>query len=321
MNEILVLAEHRKGALREVTFELIGLARQLGQQAGLSVTALLLGHQAGDLALELGAADAVLLMDDDALADCNADCYLPALDAVIRARQPRLTLVPHTAAGMDLAPALAARAGLALATDCLQIALDGGQLSATRQIYGGKLLEQLTLATADQYLATVRPGCHPAAANRAAGDPEPVAPPDWSGRRGRRFLGYVDAAEEDVDISAADVLVSVGRGVGKQENMAAVEAFADAIGATLSCSRPVADKGWLPKSRQVGTSGQVVRPRVYLALGISGAYQHVAGMKNADTIIAVNTDPAAPIFEVAHHGIVADIFEVLPKLQEKLAGR
>jgi electron transfer flavoprotein alpha subunit len=150
---------------------------------------------------------------------------------------------------------------------------------------------------------------------------EALAPPAVGGRRARRLLGYEQSELEDVDIAAADVLVSVGRGVGKPENMAAVEAFASAIGATLSCSRPVADKGWLPKSRQVGTSGKVVRPKVYLALGISGAYQHVAGMRGADTIIAVNRDPAAPIFDVAHYGIVADMFDVLGPLQQRLSAK
>jgi electron transfer flavoprotein alpha subunit len=138
-------------------------------------------------------------------------------------------------------------------------------------------------------------------------------------RRSRRLLGYELSELEDVDIAAADILVSVGRGVGKPENMAAVETFAAAIGATLSCSRPVADKGWLPKSRQVGTSGKVVRPKIYLALGISGAYQHVAGMRGADTIIAVNRDPAAPIFDVAHYGVVGDMFDLLGPLQKRLS--
>jgi electron transfer flavoprotein alpha subunit len=146
-----------------------------------------------------------------------------------------------------------------------------------------------------------------------------LAAPELGKCRLRRFLGYELSELEDVDIGAADILVSVGRGVGKPENMAIVEAFAAAIGATLSCSRPVADKGWLPKSRQVGTSGKVVRPKIYLALGISGAYQHLAGMRGADTIIAVNRDSAAPIFDVAHYGIVGDMFDVLGPLQQRLS--
>ena len=148
---------------------------------------------------------------------------------------------------------------------------------------------------------------------------ETFPPPDWTNLKGRQFLKYLEAELGDVDIAAADILVSIGRGIGKKENIPIVQDFADLIGATLSCSRPVDDEEWLPKSRQVGTSGKTVRPKIYIALGISGAYQHQAGMKNADTIIAVNKDPKAPIFNVAHYGIVEDLFKVLPLLSEKFA--
>jgi electron transfer flavoprotein alpha subunit len=172
----------------------------------------------------------------------------------------------------------------------------------------------------DRYLITLRPGSIPAEPDSGkSGEIEELPIPDWSGLKGRRFLEYLEAALEDVDIAAADILVSIGRGIGKPENIPIAQDFADAIGATLACSRPVADKEWLPKSRQVGTSGKTVRPKIYLALGISGAFQHQAGMKNSGTIIAVNKDPKAPIFNVAHYGIVADLFQVLPVLQEKFA--
>jgi electron transfer flavoprotein alpha subunit len=188
----------------------------------------------------------------------------------------------------------------------------------SRQQYGGKIDVRLTMRSTFGLLLTVRPGCLSAEPGQVAGtEIETVAAPPWPSPRRRRLLELVEAVTEDVDISAADILVAVGRGVGSEENLSAVQAFADAIGATLACSRPVADKGWLPKSRQVGTSGKVVRPKIYLALGISGAYQHAAGMRGAGTIIAVNTDPSAPIFDVAHYGIVADLFEVLPLLQER----
>ena len=146
---------------------------------------------------------------------------------------------------------------------------------------------------------------------------ESISPPEWADIRKRQFLGYFDAVIEDVDIAAADILVSIGRGIGKPENIPIAQDFADSIGATLSCSRPVADEGWLPKSRQVGTSGKTVKPKIYLALGISGAYQHQVGIKNSDTIIAVNTDPRAPIFNIAHYGIVEDMLRVLPLLKDK----
>ena len=321
MNEILVLAEHRMGVLRDVTFELLGMARTIAARDGLSVTALVLGGAGVGLAAPLsGAADRVLSMEADELADYNADPYLAALTEVIAARMPQLTMLAHTAQGMDLAPALAVRLGLPLTTDCIEVSLSDGEVTVLRQIYGGKLDEALELEPAEAYLVTVRPGTASAdTASGASTEPDELAPADFSAGRGRRFLGYVEAAHEDVDIAAAPILVSVGRGLGKHENLEAIQGLAEAIGATISCSRPVADKGWLPKSRQVGTSGKVVRPKIYLALGISGAYQHVAGMTNAETIIAVNTDPAAPIFDVAHYGIVGDMFEVVEMLKQKLA--
>ncbi|MBI4705952.1 MAG: electron transfer flavoprotein subunit alpha/FixB family protein [Deltaproteobacteria bacterium] len=319
MSEILVLCEHRRGALREVSFELLALGRRLagGERA---VCALLLGHGAAVLGEKLcAAADRVLLVEDAGLDAYDAEPYLAALEAVILARRPALLLVAHSAVGMDLAPALAARAGLPLVTDCLDVQLAQGALEVVRRELAGKVGARLRLAAAGTHLVTVRPGCFPAAPQGGkAAAVERLPAPDRGSRRGRRLLGYADLALGDVDISAAPVLVAVGRGVGKPENLAAVESFARAVGATLCCSRPVADKGWLPKSRQVGTSGSVVKPKLYLAFGISGAYQHVAGMRQAETIIAVNKDPSAPIFEVAHYGIAADMFEVLPALQARL---
>ncbi len=319
MSEIFVLAEHRQGTVREITLELVSVARQLGSETGQGVTVVVLGDDVEAYGAQLcPLADRVLAIQDAELAEFNADRYLVALADLLATRRPVVTLLGHTAAGMDLAPALAVRLGWPLATDCQRVAQQAQRLMVNRQIYGGKVKEELTLKPAGSTLVTIRPGCFASAEPKdSAGALERLPEPDWGACRGRKFVEFVAGEIADVDIAAADILVSVGRGVGKPENMAAVEAFAQAIGATLSCSRPVADKGWLPKSRQVGTSGKSVRPKVYLALGISGAYQHVAGMTHADTIIAVNTDPAAPIFEVAHFGIVADMFDVLPRLQER----
>jgi electron transfer flavoprotein alpha subunit len=218
---------------------------------------------------------------------------------------------------MDLAPAMAARLSLPLVTDCVEVNLTDGRLEVLRQIYGGKINAQLTMKSSDQYLISLRTGSFPAEQNQGkSGDIETTPVPAWTDLKGRRFLDYLEAELEDVDIAAASILVSVGRGIGKVENIPLAQDFADTIGATLSCSRPVSDKGWLPKGRQVGTSGKTVRSKIYIALGISGAFQHQAGMKNSDTIIAVNKDPKAPIFNVAHYGIVADMFQVIPLLTE-----
>lgn len=319
MEEILVLAEHRQGELREITFEMLTLANKLARDKTLKVTTVFQGFEAPQLADGLEkACDHVLQVEDRALARYDADPYLCVLETIIRQRRPGLILIGHTAMGMDLTPALAARLSLPMASDCVGINPAGEGLEVFRQIYGGKIHERLTLKPCDQYIISVRPGSFDADRDQGKSAGREVLPvPTWSGFRGRRFLEYREAAAEDVDITAADILVSVGRGIGKPENLPAAREFADAIGATLSCSRPVADEGWLPKSRQVGTSGKTVRPKIYIALGISGAYQHQAGMKNAETIIAVNTDPRAPIFSFAHYGIVGDLMQVLPMLREK----
>ena len=322
MGELMVLVEHRSGTVREITFEMLELARRIASERGLTVTALLLGHGLSELAAPMeSACDNLIVMNDPVLADYNADPYLLALEAVIDERRPVLTLVGHTAAGMDLAPAAAARVGLPLVTDCSGVELDEGGLRVVRQEYGGKIEARLTMKPADRCLVTVRPGSFPGLRERGRSTCTAEVPaPAWEGLRGRRFLEYLETVVQDVDIASADVLVSVGRGIGKPENIPQAQALADALGATLSCSRPVADKEWLPRSRQVGTSGKTVRPKVYIALGISGAFQHQAGMNRSDTIIAVNKDPGAPIFNVAHYGIVADLLEVLPVLTTLFRG-
>ncbi len=319
MGEILVLAEHRRGELRDITFEMLTMANRLAGENDLSVTTLFLGYESSDLSDRLkGACEKIIRMDDPELGNYNSEPYLAALEMVIKDRKPLLTLIGHTAMGMDLAPCLATRLSIPLATDCVEVSLVEGRLEVIRQIYGGKINAHLTMKAYDQYLISIRPGSAAAEAEQEkSGDMETISPPSWENLKGRRFIDYLEAALEDVDIAAADILVSIGRGIAKPENIAAAQEFADAIGATLACSRPVADKEWLPKSRQVGTSGKTVRPKIYIALGISGAFQHQAGMKNSETIIAVNKDSRAPIFNVAHYGIVDDMFKVLPLLTEK----
>ena len=320
MAEILVLVEHRQGEIREITFEMLTFADAFAAENGMKVTALLPGAGVSEMAGRLeNACDRLLLMDSPELAACNPEAYLAAIEKAIGEYKPLLTLIGHTAAGMDLAPPLAARLGIPLVTDCLDVSWNEGVLEVQRQIYGGKINENLRMKPSERYLVTLRPGSFPVSGPRAgAAEKVTLEPPAWPQFR-RRFLEYVEAELADVDITAAEILVSVGRGIGKPENIPLVQEFADAIGATLSCSRPVADKGWLPKSRQVGTSGKTVRPKIYIALGISGAFQHQAGMKNAETIIAVNKDARAPIFNVAHYGIVGDLFQVIPVLKEKFS--
>ncbi|MBU1273798.1 MAG: electron transfer flavoprotein subunit alpha/FixB family protein [Proteobacteria bacterium] len=322
MSGVLVIAEHRQGALREATLECLGAALSLAPSLGGQVTAALLADDPQSLAGELqGRAHGLKLYAHPELAAYNPELYLPVLADIIAASQPSLILMPHSSQGMDLAPALAGRLGLPLVTDCAGLSWSDGALSVQRNVYGGKAVLDLALKPAATVVATLQAGAFqapPAGAAPTASDRTALT--ELAPRHARRFLEYLAGVVEDVDIAEADILVSVGRGIGGPDNVPQAQALAEALGATLSCSRPVADAGWLPKSRQVGTSGKTVRPKIYLALGISGAFQHQAGMNNSGTIIAVNSDPRAPIFQVAHYGIVADMFEVLPKLTELFKG-
>lgn len=322
MSAILVVAEHREGELREATLETLGAAVAIGAQAGLDVVTALLADDPSAIAGPLqGRTPSLRLFAHPELASYEAERYLEVLTELVSSLAPRLIVMGHTSQGMDLGPALAGRLQLPVMTDCHGIALDGDSLHVRRHCYGGKIIEALELDAATTTVLTLQGGAfEPPAEGSATTAQQDVTLTTLSPRHQRRFLGYVKAAVEDVDISAADILVSVGRGIGKQENIALAQALADAIGATVSCSRPVADAGWLPQSRQVGTSGKTVRPKLYIALGISGAFQHLAGMKGSDTIIAVNKDRRAPIFQVANYGIVDDVIKVLPALTDNLKG-
>lgn len=310
-----VVVEHRNGEIREVTWELLSAGRALG--AG-PVTAVVLGGpgKAGALAAAVGnQSDALLAVEHPALEGFNGTAVARALGGLARARTPALILGAQSAAGMDWASALASQLGGPIVTDAVGLAWGEGRLSAVRAVYGGKLQARMGLTPAPTVVATVRPGSFERAEIEGTGAaPLEVAEAEIPPTLGKRFLRWVQEAAGAVDITQADVLVSVGRGIGDKENVDVAENLAKALGATVSCSRPVVDAHWLPKERQVGISGKTVKPKVYIALGISGAFQHVTAMKNSGTIIAVNKDPKAPIFRVAQYGIVGDLFKVVPAL-------
>lgn len=318
MVSIFVLAEHRRGSLRDITWEMLSEGRALASQLGAEVVTVLLGHKVKSFAEELAKqSDRVLVLENEVLANFNSQVYQQALSYLITEHKPLLTLVGHTAFGMDLAPRLAAELKIPLATDCIDLRWEGEKLTAVRQMYAGKLNAEVSFPGARQYMVTVRSGSFPVEdvlprGGEIKGFGFPVAD-----TADKRFLEYVEALVGDVDITKADILVSVGQGIGESKNIPLVKELADALGATLSCSRPVVDKKWLPKERQVGTSGKTVKPKVYLAIGISGAFQHIAGVK-ASTIIAINKDPKAPIFRVADYGIVGDLFKIVPLLKDKV---
>jgi electron transfer flavoprotein alpha subunit len=318
MSDIAVVVEHLEGAIADVTFELLGRGRELATASGGRLLAVAAGGELGPLAGALGAADAVVLCQSPALAHYTPEAHQRALGAVLSARAPRLTLVASTAMGMDLAAGLSGALGWPLCAYCRDVRADGRRLLATSQIYGGKILAEAELAS-EPAICAVLPGSFPADAGRAAGAPavEEAGPPAGGAPR-VRFKRLITPEAGDVDITRESALVSVGRGIQSQDNLALVEDLAEALGAAVSASRPIVDQGWLPKTRQVGKSGMTVKPRLYLAVGISGAPEHLEGMRGADCIVAVNTDPNAPIFGVAHYGVVADLFDLLPVLTEKV---
>jgi electron transfer flavoprotein alpha subunit len=314
---VLVVTEHLGGSFTDATFELLALGKRLAGATGADLEAVVIGSGVADLASGLGAADRVLVIDDPDLESFNPDGHARSATALVADREPTIVLVPYTSTGMDLASHIASGNDLPLVSYCQSIEADSG-LSATCQLYAGKIEADVTV-DGDRAVFAVLAGAAPAAEGRMEGSPEIEEidnPADSAG--GTAFTGLAEAEGGDVDITSEDVLVVVGRGIESEDNIAEAVELAEALGGAVAASRPIIDQGWLPKTRQVGKSGLTVTPKVYLALGVSGAPEHVEGMRDASTIIAVNTDPQAPIFGVAHYGWVGDLFDLLPELTDRL---
>lgn len=322
MGEIFVLVEHRQGEVRDISYEMLWKADELCRSLSQSLTAVVMvGGDEPFISDIAGRADRVLVVKDERLEGFNADLYKEVLVSLIQDRKPFMILMPHSPWGMDLAPSIAVRTGFPLVTDCVDILMEDGKPKAVRQIYSGKIFSRIGFQEAATYLITVRPSAFPPdKTDGRAGEVVDVAVPPGLPEPRRVFVAYEDAGAGAEDISQADLLVSVGRGVGEAENVEAVKELAEKMGGMICCSRPVVDKNWLPKYYQVGTSGKSVKPKVYLALGISGAFQHVAGIAGAGVVIAVNKDKKAPIFRVANYGVVDDLFNVVEALKTQLGG-
>jgi electron transfer flavoprotein alpha subunit len=262
----------------------------------------------------------VIVFEDERIGNFNGDLYKELLARLIHEHRPFLTLMGHTPWGMDFAPSLSIKTGYPLATDCVDILVEDGRPKAVRQIYVGKIFSKVAFKDSEGYLITVRGGAFPIdKVGEHKGEViKKEMPPDLPEPR-RQFVAFEDAAAGAIDITQADLLISIGRGVGEADKVPIMQELADIMGGVLSCSRPVVDKNWLPKYHQVGTSGKSVKPKVYLAFGISGAFQHVAGISGAGCVIAVNKDKKAPIFRVADYGVVEDLFKVAEALKAKLA--
>jgi electron transfer flavoprotein alpha subunit len=316
---ILVIAEQRGGRLNRASWEVIAAAQQLA--AGDPITVVLPGGDVSVAGEELSAAAVaeVVLLQHAALEPYTPDGIVQALDAFVRGAAPSLVLLPHTYQTRDFAPALAARLGRSLITDCIGVRDTTGGRAFTRPMFQGKLVADVIPLGETPHLVSVQVGAY--RADQAARGAAPVrvveASVDPSRIRQQPDAPFQEA-KGAVDLSQADRIVAVGRGIKSQENIALAEKLAAALGAELAASRPICDAGWLPMERQIGSSGQTVAPKLYVAVGISGAIQHVVGMKGARTIVAINKDADAPIFEVADYGIAGDLFDVLPALIKAL---
>lgn len=317
MSGILVVAESRRGELREVSLELVGAAVALKDQAGGRVAVAVIGADASDHTDELGAQGVdELLTVASPVESFEAHVHADALEALIEQESPALVLQGHTIDSLGFGPAVAAKLGLGFASDVTALGWDDGPV-ATRGGYGGKLQVELDFPGKQTTLLMLRAGAFEAAEGSGGATARAV---EAAVEARTEQLGFREVEAGDVDITKAEFLLSVGRGIDDKDALPQFEELAEKMGATLSASRPLVDAGWMPNARQVGQSGKTVKPKVYLALGISGAVQHLAGMQNADTIIAVNTDPEAPIFRVAHYGAVADLFDVADELADQFGG-
>jgi electron transfer flavoprotein alpha subunit len=319
MGPILVIAEQENGQVTEASRELLSRARDLAGPLAAAVAVVGFGAEAGE-ALSRSGADEAFVFTGEGAKGYSPEALEQGVSGLVDALKPGLVLLSNSTVGMDLGASLAARHGLPMVAYAIGLRAEEGALVAESQLYGGKLHAEVQVPSTGA-VVTVIPGSW-------------AVSPDFSGgvagQLSERVLepsGHLElirtlAPESggDVDITRADILVSVGRGIQGPENLDLADELAAQLGGAVSCSRPVVDAGWLPRSRQVGKSGQSVKPKLYLALGISGAPEHLQGMKDSELIIAINSDPAAPIFEVAHYGATVDILDLMPVLTEKLGG-
>jgi electron transfer flavoprotein alpha subunit len=315
MSGILIIAEQRRQELRPVSLELVSAAQSL-RRAGEMVSLVILSDSPERFhnALSVAGVDEIVSVKVPA-AEFDADVFESVVGALITARKPDVVLVAHSVDSFGFAAALAARHGVGFATDVFNVARVDGELVATRGGYGQKVNVEVDFPGRSTVLLAIRGNVFKPAEQPASPKISVVEPPPVDSRAaGREFIEL--AAGDDVDMTSAEFILTIGRGIGEEAKVPEFRELADAIGATLGCSRPIADAGWLPKSRQVGQSGKTASAcKLYIAMGVSGAIQHLAGMKHVSTIVAVNSDAEASIFGVAKYGIVGDIFEIAEELR------
>ncbi|HEV2289664.1 MAG TPA: electron transfer flavoprotein subunit alpha/FixB family protein [Candidatus Acidoferrales bacterium] len=322
--KILLITEQREGKWNKVSFETLAAAQQTTSQAGGSLSGVVIGQGISGLADELAEfkLDEVLLVENALLDKYTPDGYSIALRQVIEQAKPDIVLFPHTYQVRDFAPKLAASLGKGMIGDCVGYRYENGKLIFVRQMFQGRTAADVVFQGAAPWFASFQSGAFRAdlAAKKEGGNAaiKPIAVELKSEQIRTKPLDLFREAKQAVDLTQAPILVSIGRGIKAPENIPLAEKLAKALGAELSASRPICDEGWLPMERQIGSSGQTVSPKLYLALGISGAIQHVVGMKGSRCIAAINKDQNAPIFEIADYGVVGDLFEIVPALTEEL---
>jgi electron transfer flavoprotein alpha subunit len=313
-NDVFVITDQLDGKFSDVSFEIVGKAKELASTFGGQAVAVVVG---GEADANVFASDTTLQIDDPNLAQFNPEAYGKVIEALVKDKSPRLVMFGWTATGMDLAAWLSAR----LAKPCVaygrDLCIENNELVVTSQVYGGKMIADIT-PEGDMAIVACLAGSFPVEAGQGSTTSTTIASPVSLDGLKTRFVEAIKPAAGDVDITAQAKLVSIGRGIGSKDNVELAEELAQKLGATVSSSRPVVDAGWLPRTRQVGKSGLKVKPKLYLMLGISGAPEHLEGMKSAELIIAINTDKKAPIFNVAHYGATADLFEVAEAMLELL---
>jgi len=319
---IWIVAEQRGGELRKISFELVSEGKRLADKMGQSVTAILLGSNIKEKAPELGkyGADKIIVADDNRLATYTTDAYVSVIAELAQKEEPAIILLGASVQGKDLSGRLAARLGVGMAQDCVEFSLDNSNLIAKRPIYAGKAYATVTFKDSSPQIATARPNVfelNEPDESRSAEVIDAAFSLDDSQLK-TKVVEVIQEAGDKPDLTEAELIVSGGRGMKGPENYNIIEELADLIGATVGASRSAVDAGWRPHSDQVGQTGKVVSPNLYIACGISGAIQHLAGMNTSKNIVAINKDPEAPIFQKADYGVVGDLFDVVPALTEEI---
>ena len=319
-NGILVFIEHRGGVANRSSLEAIAAAQTLGAEMQQSVAAVVVGADVNSLAQEIAVynLEKVICATNGKLVDYTPDAYADAMQYVVQQLDPSFVFMTHTYQVRDFAPKLAARFGKSLISDCIRAKLEGAKIVFTRRIFLGKLDADVSSDGAAPVFATFQTGAYrPDQATRGSGAAVETLAVDVGDVRMVPEAPFQET-KQAVDLTKADIIVAVGRGIKSKDNLALAEKLAEVLGGDLAASRPICDAEWLPIDRQIGSSGQTVAPKLYVALGISGAIQHLVGMKNSGTIVAINKDPEAPIFDIADYGIVGDLFEAVPVLTEEI---